>query len=99
NLKLATVTAGNTSHKVCVVVHDGPSGEESAVISSLQQIGRTRRGDVSGLLVMFDRYAKGGRQALTKEMFHQVDAEQDIWEFKKGDIRAIGFVQSGSFFV
>ena len=52
-----------------------------------------------GLLVLFQRYGEGGRQALTKQMFHEVDEERKIWQFSKGDIRAIGFIESGRFFI
>lgn len=42
---------------------------------------------VAGLRVLFERFAKHGRQGLTLEQCHHADRSRDILEFVKGPLR------------
>ncbi len=43
------------------------------------------------MLKLFERYAVGGRQALTAELFHEAGDNGNIWEFVKGRLRVYCF--------
>jgi len=51
------------------------------------------------LKVFFERYASGGRSKLTKEAFHEADREQEIWEFRSGQLRVFCFFDNGNLIV
>ncbi len=44
-------------------------------------------GSAAGMWALFDRYAEGGRQKLTAELFHEANRKLDIWQFIKGRLR------------
>lgn len=52
-----------------------------------------------GMRVLFERYAKGGRALLTKELFHEADSAAGIWEFRKGRLRVFCFMDGGSLII
>jgi hypothetical protein len=54
------------------------------------------RGSATGMWALFDRYAEGGRQKLTAELFHEANRVDDIWEFIKGRLRMYCFVDDGA---
>lgn len=54
------------------------------------------QGACRGYAALFVRYAEGGRQSLTAEMFHEVDRNSGIWQFTKGDLRLLCFIHENS---
>ena len=48
-------------------------------------------GSAKGFKKLFQRYADGGRNKLTAELFHEVDKPEGIWQFIKGDLRVFCF--------
>lgn len=57
-------------------------------LASSAQYGASAR----GFKKLFQRYADGGRNKLTAELFHEVDKDNGIWEFVKGDLRILCFM-------
>ena len=45
-----------------------------------------------GYAALFARYAIQGRQGMTAEIFHEVDKNASIWQFSKGSLRLLCFV-------
>jgi hypothetical protein len=54
------------------------------------------RGSAKGMWALFDRYAEGGRQKLTAELFHEASRNDEIWEFIKGRLRVYCFIDDGA---
>lgn len=54
------------------------------------------KGSARGMWALFDRYAEGGRQKLTAELFHEADRGEQIWEFVKGRLRLYCFIDDGA---
>lgn len=53
---------------------------------------KERQAHAKGLRALLRRYANGGRQALTTELFHEADRSEGIWEFRKGALRLYCFI-------
>ncbi|XZG69260.1 type II toxin-antitoxin system RelE/ParE family toxin [Chitinibacteraceae bacterium HSL-7] len=66
--------------------------EGQDIRSALDSVEANQRSSARGMDVLFRRYAEGGRTRLTAELFHEVDAEEDIYEFIKGRLRVLCFV-------
>ena len=54
------------------------------------------QGSARGMWALLDRYAEGGRQKLTAELFHEANREAAIWEFVKGRLRLYCFIDDGA---
>lgn len=66
------------------------------VIKWLQQLPANMQGSARGFVALFDRYAQSGRQQLGSEHFHVVDEDAQIWEFIKGRLRIMCFMDGGN---
>lgn len=53
----------------------------------------------SGLAVTMGRYAENGRHGVTAEMFHEVDSANGIWQFSRGDLRILCFVEGNTVYL
>lgn len=56
-------------------------------------------GSAKGFKKLFERFADGGRQKLTAELFHEVDNNESIWEFIKGDLRIFCFMEGNTVYL
>lgn len=64
-------------------------------LAFLSQQPNERQAHAKGLRALLRRYAQGGRQALTAELFHEADHHESIWEFRKGALRLYCFIDKG----
>jgi phage-related protein len=62
------------------------------VLKFMKEAPSSYRGSAKGFGALFKRYAQGGRQLLSTELFHEADREDGIWEFIKGRLRVYCFM-------
>jgi hypothetical protein len=62
------------------------------VLQFLKEAPSCHQGSARGFGALFRRYAQGGRQLLSAELFHEADRENGIWEFIKGRLRVYCFM-------
>ncbi|MDS4054188.1 type II toxin-antitoxin system RelE/ParE family toxin [Accumulibacter sp.] len=84
------VALGEKRFKVAAVVE----GDEVPVLRFLQDAPSDMQGSARGMPALFDRYATEGRRLLSTEVFHEANKEQGIWEFIKGRLRVLCFVDT-----
>ena len=89
-MKLRTIVKGER-HDICVPLKEGRS-ELLDFLREQEQAGH--RAHVAGLRLLFERYAKQGRQGLTAEQCHLADKQKNVWEFRKGALRIYFVVEN-----
>lgn len=88
-MKLLVVEKG--VNEVCDIVES----EESAALRFLSNAAPNTQAAAKGFRALFRRYAEAGRSKLTAELFHEVDNENGIWEFVRGQLRVFCFMDGG----
>ncbi len=79
---------------VAVTKEDADGSEKCPVTDFLHEQPKERSGTAKGFKSLFERYAEGGRNKLTKSLFHEVDSKENIWEFIKGSLRIFCYVDN-----
>jgi hypothetical protein len=90
------------AYRICALTKVGDTWEVTCpAVEFLQQQAaiKSYSSMCKGFAVIFGRYAMGGRQAITAEMFHEVDKPNGIWQFIKGDLRLLCFVEKNDVFI
>ena len=99
NMELEPIRKGKHG-AVLVLKETAADGKRSCpVLDDLKAIAVTRRAEIQGLYDLFDRFAEGGRNALTGEQLHLANKKHGIWGIRKGDTRAYGFFDGNNVIV
>lgn len=85
-MKLRILERGQ--NRVAALIDDDGCCE---VLKFLSEIAPNHQASAKGFKPLFRRYAEDGRQRLTTDTFHHANAELDIWEFIKGQLRVYCF--------
>lgn len=88
-MKLMVVEEG--ANEVCDIVEN----DEPEALGFLSNAAPDMQATAKGFRALFRRYAEGGRNKLTAELFHEVDSENGIWEFVRGRLRVFCFMDGG----
>ena len=95
-LRLFALASGH--FPVCAVLSVDKGTFDCEVLHQLRLLERTRRAAVKGLKVQWQRFAQAGHGAQLGDSLKRVDP-RGIWEFCRGDLRAIGFSDDGRIFL
>jgi len=83
-------------YTVAAVASDRKDDIECEVVDFLEQCleNPKYRGSVEGLQGLIERFSVHGRAGLTSDQSHHADKENEIYQFKKGDLRVLYFYAS-----
>jgi phage-related protein len=74
-----------------------PTGDyECPLLASLDSLGSNHEKSLDGLLVMLERFSEHGQRMLNDGICHEIDENNKIFEFIKGDLRLIWFYGDGN---
>ncbi len=83
-----------TRKVVAVTKEDADGVMDCPVTDFLHGQPSERSGTAKGFKCLFERYAEGGRNKLTKSLFHEVNDKEKIWEFIKGKLRIFCYIDN-----
>jgi len=89
-MKLLIIHKGNRD--VCDVLVNSKSKNDTAIVCFLAEQPKETSKSAKGVRSLFKRYASLGRNGLTASLFHEVDKNDKIWEFIKGKLRILCFI-------
>lgn len=69
---------------------------ECPLLESFAALGSNHEKSLDGLLVMLERFSEHGQRMLNDGICHEIDENEKIFEFIKGDLRLIWFYADGS---
>lgn len=73
-----------------------PSGGYGCpLMESLDALGSNHEKSMDGLLVMLERFSEHGQKMLHDGICHEIDENEKIFEFIKGDLRLVWFYGDG----
>ena len=73
------------------------SGEYRCPLTeSLNDLGANYAKSVGGLLSLLEKFAQHGKKILNDDLCHEVDSNNKIFEFIKGDLRLLWFYGAGN---
>lgn len=73
------------------------SGEYSCPFQeSLNSLGANYESAIDGFFSLFEKFSQLGKKVLNNELCHEVDSNNKIFEFIKGDLRLLWFYGSGN---
>lgn len=75
---------------------DAAGGYQCALTSSLAELPANYSKSLAGLLVMLGKFSEHGRKMLNDGICHEVDENEKIFEFIKGDLRLLWFYGNGN---
>ncbi|WP_163023781.1 type II toxin-antitoxin system RelE/ParE family toxin [Pseudomonas viridiflava] len=74
-----------------------PSGDFSCPwLDSIASLGPNYEKSLDGLVVMLEKFSEHGQKMLNKDICHEVDENEKIFEFIKGDLRLLWFYGKGN---
>lgn len=81
---------------VTAVQEKTASGRYSCrLLESLDQLGANHEKSLDGLLVMLGKFSEHGQKMLNDGICHEIDENEKLFEFIKGDLRLIWFYGKG----
>jgi phage-related protein len=83
---------------VCAIADANGNCELEAWLSS-NRANSSYKSSVVGMLALFEHVADYGIQHLSDKLSHQIDANNKLYEFIKGKLRVIYFVDAGKIIV
>lgn len=82
---------------VTAAQHRKPSGEyECPLLESFESLGRNYEKSLVGLQVMLEKFSEHGPKMLHDGICHEIDENDKLFEFIKGDLRLIWFYGDGN---
>ncbi|MGD9888079.1 MAG: type II toxin-antitoxin system RelE/ParE family toxin [Halothiobacillaceae bacterium] len=70
-----------------------------SVLDELACLPANMQAHARAMKTLFKRYAAGGRQGLTSQLFHEADKQHGVWEFIHGRVRVFCFMDQGALIV
>lgn len=75
---------------------DSTGAYQCKLTESLAGLGPNYAKSVAGLLVMLGKFSEHGRKMLNDGICHEIDENEKLFEFIKGDLRLIWFYGDGN---
>lgn len=93
---LEAIAQGPRGKVLAVQRRDANGDKFFPVVQELEEIGKTRPGEIQGIKDLFRRFAVEGRSGLTREQLHHANKEEDIWRIRKGRTRVYGYFEGNN---
>lgn len=82
-----------------IVAAAGDQDGQIPVLDFLHDVAADMKSSAVGMEVLFNVYAKDGKNGLPSAVYHEANKSEGIWEFIKGRLRIYYFVDDGALIV